>query len=93
MGRDKAESKEEPLEQREIKCVSVAVDCGCGRSGCRCNEKNRQVSAKKLKEVIKGKESTLFFEYAFKRLEKIKGSLSILTYRIMSATWGNSRNM
>lgn len=43
--------------------------------------KNRQVSAKKLKEVIKGKESTLFFEYAFKRLEKIKGSLSILTYR------------
>lgn len=45
------------------------------------SRKNRQVSAKKLKEVIKGKESSLYFDYAFKRLEKIKGSISILTHR------------
>lgn len=45
------------------------------------SRKNESVSAKKLKEAIKGKESTLFFEYAFKRLEKIKSSVSILTHR------------
>ena len=45
------------------------------------SRKNEIVSAKKLKESIKGKESALFFDYAFKRLEKIKGSVSILTQR------------
>ena len=45
------------------------------------SRKNETVSAKKLKESIKGKESALFFDYAFKRLEKIKGSVSILTQR------------
>ena len=45
------------------------------------SRKNESVSAKKLKEAIKGKESTLFFDYAFKRLEKINGSISILTHR------------
>ena len=45
------------------------------------SRKNESVSAKKLKEAIKGKESSLFFDYAFKRLEKIKGSVSILTQR------------
>ncbi|WP_051884884.1 phage integrase SAM-like domain and Arm DNA-binding domain-containing protein [Chryseobacterium luteum] len=44
------------------------------------SRKNESVSAKNLKEAIKGKESTLFFDYAFKRLEKVRGSLSILTY-------------
>ena len=43
------------------------------------SRKNVSVSAKKLKESIKGKESALFFDYAFKRLDKIKGSVSILT--------------
>ena len=45
------------------------------------SRKNESVSAKKLKEAIKGKESSLFFDYAFKRLEKINGSISILTQR------------
>lgn len=45
------------------------------------SRKNESVSAKKLKEAIKGKESTSFFDYAFKRLKKIEGSVSILTHR------------
>lgn len=45
------------------------------------SRKKESVSAKNLKEAIKGKESTLFFDYAFKRLEKVKGSISILTHR------------
>ena len=45
------------------------------------SRKKDSVSAKNLKEAIKGKESTLFFDYAFKRLEKVKGSISILTHR------------
>lgn len=45
------------------------------------SRKNKSVSVKKLKESIKGKESALFFDYAFKKLEKINGSISILTYR------------
>ena len=44
------------------------------------SRKKDSVSAKNLKEAIKGKESTLFFDYAFKRLEKVKGSISILTH-------------
>ena len=45
------------------------------------SRKKESFSAKNLKEAIKGKESTLFFDYAFKRLEKVNGSISILTYR------------
>ncbi|MDR2206125.1 MAG: site-specific integrase [Flavobacteriaceae bacterium] len=44
------------------------------------SRKQENVSAKSLKQAIKGKESALFFDYAFERLEKIKGSISIQTY-------------
>ena len=43
--------------------------------------KVKTVSIKKLKEAIKGKEVPNFFEYARKRLEKIKSTVSYSTYR------------
>lgn len=43
--------------------------------------KAKTVSVKKLKEAIKGKEMPNFFEYARKRLEKIKNTVSYSTYR------------
>ena len=43
--------------------------------------KVKTVSVKKLKEAIKGKEVPNFFEYARKRLEKIKSTVSYSTYR------------
>ena len=47
--------------------------------------KVKTVSIKKLKEAIKGKEVPNFFEYAYKRMEKIKGSVSYSTYKAYSA--------
>jgi integrase/recombinase XerD len=43
--------------------------------------KIKTVSVKKLKEAIKGKEVPNFFDYAYKRLEKIKGTVSFSTHR------------
>lgn len=43
--------------------------------------KIKTVSVKKLKEAIKSKEVPNFFEYAYKRLEKIKSNLSYSTYK------------
>lgn len=43
--------------------------------------KVKTVSVKKLKDAIKGKEVPNFFEYAYKRCEKIKGSVSVGTYK------------
>lgn len=43
--------------------------------------KNIQPSAKKLKEAIKGKAASNFFEYSYARCEKQKGFLSPATYR------------
>jgi len=42
--------------------------------------KKKSVSAKKLKEAIKGKDSSNFFEYAYARCEKIKSTLALRTY-------------
>jgi len=47
--------------------------------------KVKTVSVKKLKEAIKGKEVPNFFEYAYKRMENIKGSVSYSTYKAYSA--------
>jgi site-specific recombinase XerD len=43
--------------------------------------KVKTVSIKKLKEAIKGKEVPNFFDYAKKKLEKIKSTLSYSTYK------------
>lgn len=43
--------------------------------------KRRTVSAKKLKEAIKGKDMANFFEYAYNRCERIKGTVSVATYK------------
>ena len=43
--------------------------------------KIKTVSIKKLKEAIKGKEVPNFFQYAYARCEKIKGSVSFGTYK------------
>jgi site-specific recombinase XerD len=43
--------------------------------------KVKTVSVKKLKEAIKGKEVPNFFEYSYKRCEKIRGSVSVATYK------------
>nr|WP_298658380.1 site-specific integrase [uncultured Flavobacterium sp.] len=43
--------------------------------------KVKSVSVKKIKEAIKGKEVPNFFEYAYKRCEKIRGNVSIATYK------------
>ena len=50
--------------------------------------KIKTVSVKKLKEAIKGKEVPNFFDYAYKRLEKIKSSLSYSTFRAYSSQVG-----
>lgn len=42
--------------------------------------KRKSVSARKLKEAIKGKDMANFFEYAYNRCERIKGTVSIATY-------------
>lgn len=43
--------------------------------------KRKSVSARKLKEAIKGKDMANFFEYAYHRCERIKGTVSISTYK------------
>ena len=43
--------------------------------------KVKTVSVKKLKEAIKGKEVPNFFDYATKRFEKIKNTISYSTYK------------
>lgn len=43
--------------------------------------KVKTVSIKRLKEAIKGKEVPNFFDYAYKRMENIKGSVSYSTHR------------
>ena len=43
--------------------------------------KVKTVSSKKLKEAIKGKEVPNFFIYAYKHCEKIRGNVSVATYR------------
>jgi integrase/recombinase XerD len=45
------------------------------------SRKKAQPSAKKLKEAIKGKDATNFFEYSYARCEKMKNTLSPATYR------------
>jgi len=47
--------------------------------------RTKSFSAKKLKEAIKGKEVPNFFEYAEKRFEKIKSSVSYSTYKAYKA--------
>jgi len=47
--------------------------------------KIKTVSVKKLKEAIKGKEVPNFFDYAYKRMENIKGSVSYSTYKAYTA--------
>jgi integrase/recombinase XerD len=47
--------------------------------------KAKTVSVKKLKEAIKGKEVPNFFDYAYKRMENIKGSVSYSTYKAYTA--------
>ena len=42
--------------------------------------KRKNVSAKNLKEAIKGKDIGNFFQYAYARCEKVKGSLALRTY-------------
>ena len=44
-------------------------------------EKEKSVSVRKLKKVIKGKDKANFFDYAYSRCERIKGSVSIATYK------------
>ncbi len=43
--------------------------------------KVKTVSIKKIKEAIKGKDVPNFFEYAYNRMEKIKGTISFSTYK------------
>lgn len=43
--------------------------------------KKRTVSAKKLKDAIKGKAAENFFVYAYSRCEKMKGTVSYRTYQ------------
>ncbi len=43
--------------------------------------KRKSVSARKLKEAIKGKDMANFFEYAYNRCERIKGTVSVATYK------------
>ncbi len=43
--------------------------------------KKQSVSARKLKEAIKGKDMANFFEYAYSRCERIKGTVSVATYK------------
>lgn len=43
--------------------------------------KRKNVSAKKLKEAIKGKDAALFFEYCNSRCNRIKGTVSVATHK------------
>lgn len=43
--------------------------------------KRKSVSARKLKEAIKGKDMANFFDYAYNRCERIKGTVSVATYK------------
>src|SRR5690606_36872914 len=43
--------------------------------------KRKSVSARKLKEAIKGTDMANFFEYAYNRCERIKGTVSVATYK------------
>lgn len=43
--------------------------------------KRKSISARKLKEAIKGKDMANFFEYAYHRCERIKGTVSVSTYK------------
>lgn len=43
--------------------------------------KRRNVSARKLKEAIKGKDMANFFEYAYNRCDRVKGTVSYSTHR------------
>lgn len=43
--------------------------------------KRKSVSARKLKEAIKGKDMANFFEYAYNRCDRIKGMVSVATYK------------
>jgi hypothetical protein len=43
--------------------------------------KRKNVSAKKLKEAIKGKDAELFFEYCKNGCARIKGTVSVATHR------------
>ncbi|WP_312208321.1 site-specific integrase [Empedobacter sp.] len=46
------------------------------------NERKRgNISAKRLKEAIKGKDIKNFFEYAYERCERVKGNVSPQTYK------------
>jgi integrase/recombinase XerD len=51
------------------------------------NERKRgNISAKRLKEAIKGKDIKNFFEYAYDRCERIKGNVSPQTYKAYKQT-------
>lgn len=54
--------------------------------------KVKTVSAKKLKEAIKGKGTPNFFEYAYKRCEKMRGSVSVSTYKNYTQCLGKFEN-
>ncbi|MDR2204882.1 MAG: site-specific integrase [Flavobacteriaceae bacterium] len=56
------------------------------------SRKKESVSAKKLKEAIKGKELANFFEYAENRLAKIKGSIAITTHKTYVSNISKFRN-
>lgn len=43
--------------------------------------KVKSISPNKLKEAIKGKEAPNFFDYAYKRCEKMRGSIAVSTYK------------
>jgi integrase/recombinase XerD len=43
--------------------------------------KVKSISVNKIKEAIKGKEVPNFFDYAYKRCEKIKGNLAVSSHR------------
>ena len=43
--------------------------------------KSKSVSARKLKEAVKGKRSENYFDYSYDRCKKIKGTVSIRTHR------------
>jgi integrase/recombinase XerD len=51
------------------------------------NERKRSnISAKRLKEAIKGKDIKNFFEYAYERCERIKNNVSPQTYKAYKST-------
>lgn len=44
--------------------------------------KSKSVTARKLKQAIKGKDSVLFFKYAEEKLKKLRSNYSVNTYKI-----------